>query len=90
MNGAVVMSSANGLVGTGFTSRYRLQPRAVFKGPMIRCKANTHSFLSRTSNRVTIKLLTFCPRQTDQMITVVCAHDRCVLEQLALNVHVKT
>ena len=26
--GAVVMSSANGLVGTGFASRYRLQPRA--------------------------------------------------------------
>ena len=27
---AVVMSSANGLVGTGFASRYRLQPRAGF------------------------------------------------------------
>ena len=27
---AVVMSSANGLVGTGFVSRYRLQPRAAF------------------------------------------------------------
>ena len=24
------MSSANGLVGTGFTSQYRLQPRAGF------------------------------------------------------------
>ena len=27
-DGAVVMSSANGLVGTGFASRYQLQPRA--------------------------------------------------------------
>ena len=29
-DGAVVMSSANGLVGTGFTSQYWLQPRAGF------------------------------------------------------------
>ena len=29
-DGAVVMSSANGPVGTGFASRYRLQPRAGF------------------------------------------------------------
>ena len=29
-DGAVAMSSANGLVGTGFVSRYRLQPRAGF------------------------------------------------------------
>ena len=28
--GAVAMSLANGLVGTGFASRYRLQPRAGF------------------------------------------------------------
>ena len=28
--GAVVMSSANRLVGAGFASRYRLQPRAGF------------------------------------------------------------
>ena len=27
---AVAMSSANGLVGTGFASRYQLQPRACF------------------------------------------------------------
>ena len=27
---AVVVSSTNGLVGTGFASRYRLQPRAGF------------------------------------------------------------
>ena len=27
---AVAMSSANGLVGTGFVSRYRFQPRAGF------------------------------------------------------------
>ena len=30
---AVVMSSANGLVGTGFASWYRLQPRAGFETP---------------------------------------------------------
>ena len=29
-DGAVVMSSANGLVVTGFVSRYRIQPRAGF------------------------------------------------------------
>ena len=29
-NGAVAMSLANGLVGTGFTSQYRLQPRTGF------------------------------------------------------------
>ena len=29
-DGAVVMPSANSLVGTGFVSRYRLQPRAGF------------------------------------------------------------
>ena len=29
-DGVVVMSSANGLVGTEFASRYRLQPRAGF------------------------------------------------------------
>ena len=29
-DGAVAVSSANGLVGTGFASRYRLQPRAGF------------------------------------------------------------
>ena len=32
-DGAVVMSSANRLVGTGFASRYRLQPRAGFLRP---------------------------------------------------------
>ena len=30
LDGAVVMSSANGLVGTGFASRYWLQPRGDF------------------------------------------------------------
>ena len=49
-DGGVVMSSANGLVGTGFTSRYRLQPGACFKGPMGRRKATTPSSLSLTSN----------------------------------------
>ena len=32
-DGALVMSSANGLVGTGFVSRYRLRPRAGFQRP---------------------------------------------------------
>ena len=42
-DGAVVMSSADGLVGTEFASRYRLIPRVVFKD----------SSLSLTSNRFT-------------------------------------
>ena len=29
-NGTVAMLSANGLVGTGFASQYRLQPRVGF------------------------------------------------------------
>ena len=29
-DGAVAMSSPNGMVGNGFSSRYRLQPRAGF------------------------------------------------------------
>ena len=33
-DGAVVMSSANGLVGTGFASRYRLEPRWVGVRPL--------------------------------------------------------
>ena len=33
INGTVVLSSANGMVRTGFVSRYRLQPRAAFKRP---------------------------------------------------------
>ena len=53
LDGAVVMSSANGLVGTGFTSRYWLQSRVGFKSPMGMCKATTHSSLSLTSNRTT-------------------------------------
>ena len=32
-DGAVAMLMANGLVGTGFASRYRLQPRAGFERP---------------------------------------------------------
>ena len=32
-NGAVAKFVANGLVGTGFASRYRLQPRVDFKRP---------------------------------------------------------
>ena len=30
VHGTVAMSSANGLVGTGFASQYQLQPRAGF------------------------------------------------------------
>ena len=46
-DGAVAMSSANGLgshLGTG------LYPEQVFKGPMGRCRATTSSFFSLTSN----------------------------------------
>ena len=35
------------------------------------------------------KLLTYCPRHKIQLPAGLCAHDRCVLWQLALNVHVK-
>ena len=50
-NGTVAKSSADGLVDTGFTSRYRLQNRPGFKGPMGRCKATAPSSLSLISNR---------------------------------------
>ena len=43
-------ASANGLVGTGFASRYQL-------GPVSRCKATTSSSFSLNSNRVTTNLL---------------------------------
>ena len=56
-NGAVAMSSANGLVVTGFASRYRLQTEWVFKGPMGRCKATTHSYFSLTGLLLTTNLL---------------------------------
>ena len=52
-NGAVAKSSVNGLVGTGFASRYGSNPELVFKGPMGRCKVTIPSSLSLTSNRVT-------------------------------------
>ena len=45
-DGAVVMSSANGLVGTEFASRYRLQPRAGFKIPQKVGVWPLHPFLS--------------------------------------------
>ena len=48
-DGALVMSSANGLgshLGTGSN------PERAFKGPMGRCKATTPSSFSLTSNRV--------------------------------------
>ena len=34
-------------------------------------------------------LLLTCPGQTAQLITGLCAHDRRVAQQFALNVHVK-
>ena len=46
-NGAVAMSSTNGLIGTGSN------PEQVFKAPMGRCKTTTPSSLSLNSNRVT-------------------------------------
>ena len=49
LDGAVAKSSANVLVGTGFTSWYR-----VFKGPVGRCKANRTSSFSLTSNSVCV------------------------------------
>ena len=52
-DGAVVMSSANGLVCTGFASRYGSNPERVFKDPIGRCMATTPSSFSLTSNRVT-------------------------------------
>ena len=53
-DGAVGKSKANGLVGTGFTSQYRLQLRAgFFKGPLGRCKPTTPFSFSLTSNTVT-------------------------------------
>ena len=53
-DGSVAKSSAKGLVGTGFASRYRLQPKQVFKGTMSRCNVTTPSALLLTSNRVTL------------------------------------
>ena len=53
-DGTVAKSSANGWLGTEFASQYcGSNPQEVFKGPMGRCKATTHSFLSLTSHRVT-------------------------------------
>ena len=74
------MSLGNGLVGTGFTSRYQLQP------------SSGHYTLFSLSNlqQGYYYLLTFCPRQTAQLITGVCAHDKSVLQQFALNVHITT
>ena len=47
-DGAVAMSSANGLVGAGADSN-----PGFLKGPMGRCMATTPSSLSLTSNRAT-------------------------------------
>ena len=52
-DGAVVISSANGLVGTGSYLGTGCNPERVFKSPMGRCKATTHPSLSLTSNRFT-------------------------------------
>ena len=57
----LAMTLANGLIGTGFASQYRLQHSRFLKGPVGRCKAYTPSSLSLslTSNRVTTNLLDF-------------------------------
>ena len=73
LDNAVVMSSANGLVGTGLASRYQLILRGFFKGLMGRYTPTT-PFLSQQP--LTGLLLTYSPRQITQMITGVCAHDR--------------
>ena len=52
-DGAVAISLANRLVGTGFILRYQLQPRAGFSGSMGRCKATIPTSFSLTFNRVT-------------------------------------
>ena len=58
------MPLANGLVGTGFASRYRLQPRAGFYRPNgVGVKATTPSSHSLTG------LI-----QTIQLINGMCAH----------------
>ena len=64
-------SSANGLIGNGFTSQYWLQPRAGFFYPVGRCKATTPSFLTNNSQN----LLTHCSRQTAQTAGCVCVQD---------------
>ena len=46
-------TSANGLVGTGFTSWYRLQHNTGYKGSVDRCKATIPSSFSLTYSRVT-------------------------------------
>ena len=58
------------------------------KGPVGRCKATTPCPLSLASNRLTTNC--YCRRQTTQLVAGMCAHDRRVLYQLAVNVHVKT
>ena len=47
-----VMSSASGLVGLGSHICTGTNPERGFKGPVGRCKATTHYFLSLASNRV--------------------------------------
>ena len=76
-DGAVVMSSCNGLVGTGFAShQYQLQPNWFLKTQWIGVWP-LHLLLSPSP--LTELLLTICPRQTAQLITGVCAHNRHML-----------
>ena len=52
LNVPVAMSSANGLVGTGFRSWYQVQPKAFFKGSMGRLSPCAWtSWCSRSSDR---------------------------------------
>ena len=52
-DGAVAMSSANGLVGTGFASSTQIVFVFLKAHWIVRCKTTTPSSLSLTSNRVT-------------------------------------
>ena len=70
--GAVAKPSANRLVGTGFVSRYRLQPECVFKGPMGMGMATT---LSSFSHVTTIKTkFSLASRQRAQIAEVRVQH----------------
>ena len=78
-DGAVAKSSASGFGRYWVHISVSAPIHSVFlkvSGPVGRCKATTPSSFSLTSNRVTTNLLTYCPRQTAQLITGVCAHDR--------------
>ena len=80
LHGTVANPSIIQLVGTRFTSRYRLQAIVCFNDSLSRCKASTPSSLSLTTNKLltnkllTNKLLTHCHRQTT-LTAKACAQD---------------